>query len=277
MNGMHKSIVPLLTITGILFTGCTQYAYYQSPLLTHTNGYKAMPMQDDKKEPALYGGLSIASGGANENWHDELIVFSGEVHQAHNFGIFQAFYGICGTMGQYTVNTYTPQNNTVSPYYNKNLNDSLINALSGKKDFGAWGFSGGIAIVKSFPKGGEWRIIGLEYNWQQEWGDYLSFRKKLPVTAANLIDYSNRFSTISITSDIIGKLKNNISIGYKVAMGITPRLFTYYNETGEASHVLPANLSQTLHLTNKRVTGYLQGNIGYRAASFHLGVNYRLR
>ncbi|MFM9909424.1 MAG: hypothetical protein ACKVOW_08750 [Chitinophagaceae bacterium] len=274
---MQKLLVLLAIFIAIISGGCTQYAYYQSPNHTQTNTYKAMPLHSEHKKSALYGGVSIAAGGANEDWKDGLFAFSGEIHQAHKFGVFQAFYGANVTLGNYQVNSYGQQyDGYLFGSYNRNLNDTLLNKLTGNKFFGTWGLSGGINVVQPFAKGGEWRIIGLEYSWQQEWGDYLSFRKQLPITAANLIDYKRNYSTLSITTDIIGKIDNSY-LGYKIAMAITPYKLTYYNIASESSQVQPANFSQTLHFTTKRITGFVQANIGYYAGNFQLGMNYRLR
>lgn len=267
---MRRILNLLPAFVAILSGGCTQYAYYQSPSHTNTNGYKAMPLYSENKKSTFYGGAAIAVGDANENWRDELFAFSVEVHRAQKFGSFQTFYGINGTLGNYRVNSYGQQS------YNTNLNETLLNKLTGNKFFGTLGLSGGINVVQPFPKGGEWRILGLEYNLQHEFGDYLSFRKKLPITAANLIDYKRNYSTLSITTDFIGKI-DDVYLGYKIALGITPYKLTYYNEKSEPSLVQPANFSQTLHFTYKRLTGYLQANNGYIAWNAQLGINYRLR
>ncbi len=273
---MQRTLNLLPVFVAILCGGCSQYAYYQSPSHTNTNGYKAMPLHSENKKSAFYGGVAIAAGEANENRRDEFFAFSGEIHRAQKFGSFQTFYGINGTLGNYQVNSYSPQYYGNYNPYNRNLNDTLLNKLTGNKFFATLGLSGGISVVQPFAKGGEWRILGLEYNLQHEFGDYLSFRKELPVTAANLIDYKKNYSTFSITTDIIGKI-DNVSFGYKIALGITPYKLTYYNENSEPSLVQPANFSQTLHFTLKRLTGYVQANSGYIAWNAQLGINYRLR
>ena len=264
----------LLTIT----TGsCTQRAYYQSPTHGNTNGYKAMPLKSENSATALYADLSLMTGWANENLKDKLFGLSGSIHRAHAFGNFQAFYGSNAMFGRYQANAFYPQFEDVFWYVNGNLNDSLINSLSGPKNFASVGLYGGINLVRSLENGSEWRVIGAEFAWQNEWGSYYDFRNKLPVTAANVIDYNQNFATISFTSDIIFKLNKEETIGYKAALGFPTRRLTYYNTSSQPGKVLPHNFSQTLHVGFKKTTLHAQVNHGYYMLNMQMGLNYRLR
>jgi hypothetical protein len=217
------------------------------------------------------------TGWANENLKDKLFGLSGGVHRAHAFENFQAFYGSNATFGRYQVNAFYPQFEDVFWYVNGNLNDSLINSLSGPKNFASVGLYGGINLVRSLDNGSEWRVIGAEFAWQNEWGSYYDFRNKLPVTAANVIDYNQNFATISFTSDIIFKLNKEETIGYKAALGFPTRRLTYYNTSSQPGKVLPHNFSQTLHVGFKKTTLHAQVNYGYYMFNMQMGLNYRLR
>ncbi len=269
------------TFAWILFfitsAGCTQRAYYQSPMHGNTNGYKAMPLKNDNSGPAFYADLSLTTGWANENLKDKLVGLSGGFHRAHAFGNFQAFYGSNAVFGRYQVGAFYPQFEDIFWYINGNLNDSLINSLSGPKSFASIGLFGGINLVRSFVNGGEWRVIGAEFAWQNEWGNYYDFRNKLPVTAANINDYNQNYSTISLTSDIIAKLKNDETIGYKVALGFPARRLTYFNTANQPSKILPYNFSQTLHMGFKKINLHTQVNLGYYMFNMQVGLSYRLR
>lgn len=264
----------LLTITT---ASCTQQAYYQSPTHGNTNGYKAMPLKTDNSGPALYADLSLMTGWANDNLKDNLVGLSGGFHRAHAFGDFQAFYGSNAVFGRYQVKAFYPQFGDIFWYVNGNLNDSLINSLSGPKNFASIGLFGGINLVRPFLNGSEWRVIGAELAWQSEWGSYSDFRNKLPVTAANVNDYNQNYATISLTSDIIIKLKKEETIGYKAALGFPTRRLTYYNTASQPSKVLPYNFSQTLHIGFKKTTLHAQVNFGYYIFNMQMGLSYRLR
>ena len=136
---------------------------------------------------------------------------------------------------------------------------------------------GGINLVRLFLTGGEWRVIGGELAWQNEWGGYYDFRNKLPVTAANIIDYNQNYATFSLTSDIIFKLNKEETIGYKAALGFPTRRLTYYNTASQPGKVLPYNFSQTLHVGFKKTTLHAQVNYGYYMFNMQMGLNYRLR
>lgn len=253
---------------------CTQYAYFQSPLHTNTFGYREQPLKGDNRPFALYANAAVVSGNANENFRDQLTAFTGAIHASSQFGNFQAVYGSNITLGGYDLKEYALQSGT-SQYYNSYLNETLINVHAGRNSFGALGFSGGINYVKSFPKGGEWRMAGVEAHWNQQWGEYQDFRSGLPENAANLNDPSKTFFTVAFTTDIITKLKTG-ALGYKLAMGTATRELTKYDRTGNPVQVLPAVFSNTIHYNYDRYAMYAQLNAGYAAASFHFGLSYRL-
>src|SRR4029079_15802275 len=98
---------------------------------------------------------------------------------------------------------------------NSNLNDSLINLHAGNNFFGSVGFVGGVDFVAPFDNGGEWRIVGVEDCWQQDFGKYLSFRKGLPDPAANIISRYDQYTTISLGTEVLLKTKRG-AMGYKL-------------------------------------------------------------
>jgi hypothetical protein len=242
-----------------------------------TNGYKAMPLKSDSTSPALYAGAAVLVAFPNDRLHDDVIAIQGGLHRTHQFGNFQAYYGINGSLGNYRVSA--GYDNPDGGYFfssNSNLNDSLLNALSGNYRFGSWGLTGGLNMVTQFPGGGEWRFLGVELDWQQEWGDYYRFRKNLPKSAANVIDDRRHYATISLSSDIVIKV-DEIRFGYKAAMSFSTRKLNYYSNGGTVySKVWPFTFSQTLHVGGKRSTWFGQLNIGYQVVGAQAGLCYRL-
>lgn len=234
-----------------------------------------MPLQKDSIRSAFYADGSAIVGFANHRWIDDIVGFQGGFHMAHSFGKFQAHYGLNGTIGKYRASDY------IFPFLidlgNDNLNEPFLDSINGNKFFGSMGFSGGINYVESFLQGGEWRVIGLEFNLQREWdNDYWYFRNKIPINYANLIEYERNYSTLSVTSEFLLKDKE-INYGYKVAFGLSLKNPPYYFSNNNSKKISRGHFSQTLQVTVRKFTGYAQFNIGYYASSGLLGINYRLR
>lgn len=267
---MRKLVTFILLM--ILLTGCTRYAYFQSPLHTNTNSYKAIPTNRDKTPSAVYASGAITTGGANDNNRDGFTALIGSLHRSHNWGHFQAYYGLSGTLGRYKVDSVS---NGTSLYRNNSMNDSLINARSGSKFFGSWGMVSGINFVWPFRGGGEWRVIGTELSWNQEFGKYLDFRQQLPDRAANLIDKNRRFLTIGVSTDLLLPITNGY-LGVKMGGVFNPRSLKGYNKEGFPTTYSSSYFSNTFHLTLSRVTGFLQMNFGTYAVGLQLGANLRL-
>lgn len=268
-----KQILPFL-LAVLTSVSCSQNAYYQSPLHTNTAGYREQPLKSENKPFAVYANAAVATGSANEKFRDQVTAFLGAFHAAHQFGNFQAFYGSQLTLGSYYIKPYAPQIGT-PPYYNSHLDETLINPHAGKNSFGALGFSGGINYLVPFARGGEWRVLGVEASWNNQWGEYQDFREELPTRAANLLDPSKSFTTVAFSSDVIAKTKGG-SIGYKLALGYRTGSLTRYDMTGNPSKITPGFFSNTLHYAYERYAGYAQINFGYSASSFQFGLSYRL-
>lgn len=229
---------------------------------------------------ATYASLNYMTGGANHQWHDGTWSFTGSLHRSHNFGIFQAYYGANGTLGAYKVQPYRTGGTTVNaPLVDRYaFDDSTINARSGKKFFGAWGLAGSINIVVPFGKRSEWRMIGTELSWNHEFGKYLDFRKKLPAGAANIVDRNSNFFTFSIFTEVVGRLNNGNSLGYKMAF--TRSTQKLRPEPGNLNlaedDLIPTYFSQTIHLGIDRATFYTQVNLGTYTGNFQTGINLRI-
>lgn len=237
------------------------------------NAYRAMPLQSDSIPFSIQLSGSFSQGAANQSSKDNMYYFQGGFHNTHQTKDLQFAYGLNAGVGSYKVTPFTIDINTTP--FNYYLNYTYINSVAGRKSFTNWGGFAALNYVKSFPKGGEWRIIGAEWNWQRESGEYLDFRRSLDFNDANLNDKNREFSTVSITTELLGKTKNG-SYGYKIAYGASLQSLIQYDEDGNGRKVMPSSLSQTFHITQDRFTGYAQLNTGFYSYNFRFGINYRI-
>jgi hypothetical protein len=268
----------LFGIVVILLTGCgPQYAYFQSPFHANTSGYKTIPLQKDSVRSAIYASGIVSATGVNYRQRDGVYAFHGSIYRSHSTRHFQGYYGLTGSLGAYQVNEYKPQHPDSRGFfknYNYNLNDSLINTMAGGKFFGGWGATGGFNFVAPFHKS-EWRFLGVEAAWQQEFGSYLSFRNKLPDTAANL---NSRFSnnlTLGLNSEIVFYRKYG-SGGFKFSFIWFTHPLTLYDKDRKSRSTRSGYEAITFHRTHKHVTGFMQIHWGNYAFGTQLGMNYRL-
>lgn len=244
-------------------TGCASESYFQSPLHSNTSPYKTIPMKADSIAAATYIGGNLTFGSANHRLRDSYFGFNGNLFRSHNFGSFQGYYGINAIVGQYRVN-YTKDAEGVdqqSPYFKQ-----------GNHFFGAVGGNAGINVVAPFRKG-EWRALGAEMSYQQEFGDYYKFRQKLPVNQIRYVDMRDHYFTWGLSTEILGDVGKQWQLGYKMAyiMSVNP---LHSQTNGNTLH--PAWLSQTIAVTKSQTTGYVQMNAGTRVFGVQMGVNYRL-
>jgi hypothetical protein len=270
---MRNIILYLLVLTSL--ASCTRYAYYQSPLLTHTNTYRALPLLKDSIQSATYANIAYSIGGANHEYRDGFYAFMGDLHQSHSFGRFHVFYGATASLGRYTVDSITQTDNERSSFFNRSLNDSLINLYGGHKTFRSWGFIGGATYVVPYDHG-EWRALGVEFSWNNELGDYLDFRRKLPDTAANLIDRKQKYLTLTFSTEALRELDDHSILAYKAALGFKLHNVPGYNKMREPYSYNSAYLSQTISFTHHWFTGFGTATIGSSVVSFQLGSSFRL-
>lgn len=259
-----------------LLASCSQKAIYQSPVHLKTSTYKPIPLKSEGIPSATYAGISLAAGGSNHQYHDDIYNITGTFHRSHNFGSFQATYGANVLLGSYHVNAYQPLDSPTR--FNSQAFDRLaINERSGGKFFGAWGVNGSINVVAPIGMG-EWRIFGAEASWTNEFGDYLRFRQKLPHGTATYVDRQQNFFTYGIFTDMIFELNSTQSLGFKLALlGSPEKIENDRSVSSDAvTYYQPAYFSQTVHLTLDRVSLYAQWNIGSYAMNFQTGLSLRL-
>ncbi|MBO9634814.1 MAG: hypothetical protein J7578_17010 [Chitinophagaceae bacterium] len=252
----------LLVITSFVFTGCISRSYFQSPMHGNTSTYKAIPLHNDSVRSALYAGGHFLAGGTNQDLRDSYIGATGTLHQAHNFGTFQAYYGINATAGRYQVKSTFDEGNRRE-----------LNFGTTERFFGSAGANGGINAVLPFDDG-EWRVFGTEFSYTREFGDYYKFRKDLPDSAVSYVNRKYNYFTLGFNTEIAGQLRNKNVLTYKIAYILS--LNPLRNEFNSDGRLHPAYLSNTISYTAKKITGNIQLNTGTKLFGFQLGLNCRL-
>ncbi|RYY21749.1 MAG: hypothetical protein EOO04_17650 [Chitinophagaceae bacterium] len=258
----------MFCLSGI--TGCVRQVYLQSPLQATDHAYRAIPMVSDGIKNSVYASGSIVAGGGNQNLRDGVFQFQGSVHRAHTWSRFQAYYGLSGMIGNYHISQH-------SVYSNFGYFITTQGPLN--RYTAALGAFGGAGFVIPFGSGSEWRVFGVETSYQHELGDYLHYRLKLPDSAATIISRNNYFHTIGMSTNVIKKFrKSGNTFGYKFGVHMSTsrlrRLNTY--DSFEGKYLLPAFVSNTLHLTRRRVTYFAQINAGTFALNMQTGINVKL-
>jgi len=249
-----KKILFFCWVVTVVLVGCTTPSYYTSPLNNTTQYYHAIPLRSDSVKSAIYTNGNITIGSA-EDGRDNVYAFNGNINRSNTFGSFQAYYGIGFTIGDYTIQKLSLTSITIPPTDNY---------------FGAYGFSGGINVVVPFgDKGSEWRIVGIETSIQNEFGDYLQFRKSN--VDAKTIESDNWTKTIGGYSEIVWNLQDGYQFGYKLACGESLVAANNYG-----SYAVPFYVANTFHFARENVIAFAQINIGTYANSLQLGIDYRI-
>ena len=267
-----RHIAVLFITISILISGCTTYSYFQSPLHSNNTSYKTIPAHYDSVKSAIYANGAITLGGVNDKLRDGVYCFTSTIHRSNNFSVFQAFYGLSGMLGRYTVDSV---HNFDGPNRNESLDEQFINPHVGRKFVATVGSFAGINFVMPLGKG-EWRVLGTEISWSKEFGSYVAFRNKIPDTSANYIERKSNYVTIGIYSDVVGKTESG-TLGYKLGIVFNPRAMHGFDKYGHRTISNATYLSQTLHFqANQRVTGFGQLNTGSHSLILVAGVNYKL-
>jgi hypothetical protein len=153
--------------------------------------------------------------------------------------------------------------------------DSIINARAGSRYYAGVGGTAGFYVTNNFKNGGEWRFIGVELNYQHEFGRYLSFRQGLPDTAVNMVDRSANFFTVGLHTDLNLATRRGFG-GFKLGAVFSTNTLTRHQNSTYSNTVLPGYFSVTYHFTRERFTGYWQANVGTYVINTMLGIGYRL-
>ena len=281
---MPKPIAFPIVVCGLfLLPGCLlpipQHAYYVTPLNGNNEGYHPLPLREDTVQTAVYAGGSFFTGAANEEGTD---YFNGgrlSLSVAHHYGMFQFYYGLDGTLGSYTLGRWdSGYTNTLFPLRTAPpVHADILNRYSGPRTFGSAGFQTGVNAVVPV-RGGEWRFLGLETSLNREFGDYLSFRKRLPDSLVSLDIRSSFVGTFGISSERVGRTRHG-EFGFRLAygwmLGTAYRNLHIYDDVS-ARYLRYRYFTFSFHYTYERYTGFMLLNAATKASSIQVGVQYRL-
>jgi hypothetical protein len=268
---MRRAPLPSLPIILCFLSSCTvSHVYLMSPLDINSNYYHSIPTQYDSSRSATYASLLFDAGSSNYHGRDNLYAAQTHIHRSNNIGHFQTYYGANLSIGTYHVAEYS-----YTPYYLFGPPDSPVQVTkSSQKSFGSYGFNGGIDLAIPLPRGGEWRVIGIETAFEKEFGSYLAYRKSLSDSNINILATYTWTKTIGLTTEFVWIRRSGTELGYKIALGgsiLSPNTFQ-----GDKNADVPFYFSHTIHLTRGKITGFCQANFGSHTDSFQCGVNYKL-
>jgi hypothetical protein len=267
--------------TLLLFSSCLEHrqGMYLSPMDSQAIPYHTIPFHSDSLKSAVYGSLVYTAGTANDKGKDWIHAGQASIYRSHNLGSFQAYYGASITLGTYGLtdfynSQYTPGEAGLIGGGDQPI-DSFYHIPGNKYSYGSYGISGGINGVKSSGRT-EWRYLGFETSWQKEFGDYYSFRKNLPDSAANIIFRNNLTGIIAIYTDALWSNQHMTQFGFKFSLSMLVNPENNYTRFNTYSIFPVSFFSTTFHITAKQFTGFMQGNFGTKAASFQIGTSYRI-
>jgi hypothetical protein len=270
---MLKFQAALFSFISICFFSCIgRQAYYVSPFNGITSPYHSIPMRADSIKSASYLNATISLGGANEGGTDSRFSFTTDVSRSHNFGIMQGYYGAGLTLGSYKLKPYDSVGNSGT------VNYTLINQHAGTYFFGGGGFDGGINFVTG-SEDFEWRIFGVETSLRQEFGRYAQVRNEIPDSAATLIVRNKFFGTAGVFTEFIGKgrhTETGCKLGWGTVLGNDYHNFNFKDSYFANNPPHFNYFTLNLHITNNKVTSYIQTNFARKASAFFLGMNYRI-
>ncbi len=264
-----------------IFSSCLEHrqGMYLSPMNSQASPYHTIPFRADSVKSAVYGSLIYTTATANDKGKDWINAGQASIYRSHNLGNFQAFYGANITLGGYWLtgfynSHYTPGQAGLIGGGDQPI-DTFYHIPAHQYSFGSYGISGGINGVKSSGRT-EWRYLGFETTWQNEFGDYYSFRKNLPDSAANIIFKHHVTGAIGIYTDALWRNRHNTQFGFKFALNMLVNPTSNYTRLNTYSIFPVTFFSTTFHITANQFTGFMQGNFGTKAASFQIGTSYRI-
>jgi hypothetical protein len=269
------ALISILISIQLVLTKCTTTNYYLNAFNGNNHYYHTIPLKSDSIRSATYFNSNIALGSANA-MHNDVKSITLNLHRSHTFKLIQAHYGIDFSIGRYHVTKEFPRANSITD--TTIINE--INRNSGAKLFGGYGFEGGLNLVVPIKKNGsEWRILGIETSMQNEFGQYLKFRRILKDSIAQENMKSSFFPTIGITTEFINKIGEG-AFGYKISVGTSLKkedqnkiglggILTSYSNN-------PFYFVQTLHWTGKKWTIFGQLTFATYSVFLQGGFNYYL-
>jgi hypothetical protein len=271
---IKRLIIPSLLI--FLLEGCFTHrqAYYFSPFNGNHSTYNPIPLISDSMSSASYAGQSITTGSANYRSHDKLTSFKTRLHRSHSGTKFQFYYGADMTLGYYDVKPYDTFS---SRFIVDFLNAETINRNAGKKFFGGFGLSGGLDYVLSLGNRTEWRVMGIESSYNNEFGEYLTFRRLLPDSAVTAIVRSKLYGTLGLSTEIVARIgmgNGGVKLGYGWILGNAYNHI--YDPWPNDPRIKFRYFFMVFQYTLRRWSWFTDFNFGTRTTQVQFGTSFRI-
>ena len=245
--------------------------WYTSPLNASSQPYVAMPTFKDSSKSATYANINFYKGSANDYGSDEVNLFSLGIYRTKKINMLQLYYGGNFFIGNYVLHPLTTDDMNYFQY--KKIEYGNIN-----KPFSAVGLMGGINYTVR-AKNSEWRLLGLEFTTNKEFGNYLNFRESLSDSSTTLLIKNSAYTTLGLNTEIISYLRKG-SLGLKFSYGyilekdyLKPKIYDIHNGNQRQSFNY---VTLAISYTNKKYTGYIQSDFGIKASGSRVGFVYRL-
>jgi hypothetical protein len=259
--------IMLFLIAGscILLIGCAvQSASFFSPFNGSVPAYRPMIVKQDSLSSALHLNAVIYTGTANESGHaNSALSFNTGVSKSHSIGKIGFRYGLNAGLGSFHIEQM--QIGNVEP----NVDPNYINAHKGPYFFGSYGTDGGFHYIRNSEKT-EWRVLGIEWSVNREFGKYLALRKQMPSTVAPYIDRHAWFGNAGIYTEIVDVYKNGKRNSLKIGYGQAIPERTYSGNTFRFEY-----FTMAYAFTRKNRTVFTQFIAAEKAGGILIGLSYR--
>ncbi|MEO6523220.1 MAG: hypothetical protein ABIN91_16170 [Mucilaginibacter sp.] len=218
----------------VILTGCSDH-YYAPVMYRNSASYMNKPMSTDSVKSSTYISLG-ASTGNGVNFKDEFYLGRIDLHEAHTFSNFNLAYGIYAFGGTYD-NTSMAK---TDPYYfdskafygfGAKLSGSFYTAMNDHVDF---------------------RIIGFEFSYSNESGDYANFRNAVKTLPSYRIYDKNDVLNAGLTSEVIWKSPSGIKHALRGYLGtyFGPDLLNYSDYNDNLRQKIDPAVSYSLQVKN---------------------------
>ena len=261
-----------------------QQAFYVSPFNGSAQEYHTLPLHTDTATTAVYARAAGHIGSANDLGNDHFSGGNVSLYVAHHGSWWQSYYGVDGTLGCYSLGTWTsrdPQSFNFILYDGRPApppaTASQLNSYTGGYTYGGFGASVGFNGV--IPMGqGEWRVLGVETALHQEIGDYLHLRRRLADSVASYIVRNPFYGTAGLTTEWVFRTTTG-DFGFRLAggwvLGASYHPYAIYDSLAGEPLRYENYGTFAAHYTTGKYTVYWQAETASKAHSYQLGFIYR--
>jgi hypothetical protein len=207
----------LLLIAGVFLSSCSPgivNKYYDPALLLADISYQPKPMASDSLKSAIYisGGINQREMQSESNSYDMINMLQFDVNRAHTFNYINASYGFFAMGG----------------YFKNGLINNGEPHVFDKKNFSAIGLRGSLNTFYT-KNNVDYRLLGIELSYSQEFGNYSKFRKSLQNQQYYYSIDNTKLFTAGVTTEMIvhSRRKEANQLGTRLFIGKTFNKLTY--------------------------------------------------